>query len=153
MSVALPHSGQRAPAKFEFDLLAFLGAHDGLTVREVHEQFGAPRGYVRGTIVKGLDRMMRKHLVERELRGATYAYRSTESTEVLERRLVESFVQERLTGSLAPLAAYFASESARAIPNEELLALKEAIEGALKSGGMDEEVDWAGGSAGDDSGN
>lgn len=143
---------QRAPAKFEFDLLAFLGAHDGLTVREIHEQFGEPRGYVRGTIVKGLDRLLRKRRVERELRGSIYAYRSTESPEVLERRLVESFVHDRLTGRLAPLAAYFASESARAIPDEELLALRGAIEIALQARGMDEEGDLAGGRAGDDPG-
>lgn len=116
----------RPPGKFEFDLLGFLAQHDGLSVRKIFEGFGKPQGYVRGTVVKAMDRLLKKGLVERELVEGTFVYRAKHGKEDLDRQLVESFVKERLGGRLAPIAA-FLSESKDLDP-EEFQQLKELLD-------------------------
>ena len=96
----------KPPSKFEFDLLAHLAEHDALAVREIFDGFGKPRGYVRGTIVKAMDRLLKKGLVTRELVDGAFMYRAVQRKEDLDQALVESFVKDRLGGRLAPIATY-----------------------------------------------
>jgi BlaI family transcriptional regulator, penicillinase repressor len=117
---------ERPPAKFEFGLLEFLARHDRLTVRDIFEQFGKPQGYIRGTVVKGVDRLLKKGLVERELVDGVYQYRSKQAAEDLERQLVESFIRDRLHGRLKPIAS-FLSEG-RGIDPQELKELKKLLD-------------------------
>lgn len=118
----------RTPAKFEFDLLQFLSRSNGLSVREIHEQFGVQHGYIRGTIVKAMDRLLKKTLVTRSQVDGTYVYKTKQATEDLDRQLVESFIKERLGGRLKPLAAFFAE--AEGIDPKELQTLKDALKKA-----------------------
>lgn len=112
--------------RFEFNLLAFVADHPGLCVREIHQQFGKPQGYIRGTIVKAMDRLHKKGLVLRDDTNGLYVYTAVEGREDLDRRLVESFVRERLGGRLGPIAAYFAG--ADGLDPDELRALKETLD-------------------------
>lgn len=116
----------RPLAKFEFDLVGFLAQGEGLSVRDIHEQFGKPNGYIRGTIVKSMDRLLKKGHVSRELVDGKFVYRATLGKEDLDRQLVESFIHDRLGGSLAPIAS-FLTESKGLTPIE-LDQLKELLE-------------------------
>lgn len=115
-----------APARFEFDLLAYLAGKDGVTVRQAHDEFGRPRNYVRGTTVKAIDRLLKKGLVQREAVQGVYVYRAVQAKHELDRQLVSSFVRERLDGKLGPLAAYFADN--KDLDPEELKKLKEVLD-------------------------
>jgi predicted transcriptional regulator len=117
---------ERAPSKFEYDFLAFLAENEGLTSRELFEKFGRSQGYVRGTIVKALDRLHRKGLVRRELKEGVYVYYAVRGREDLEQNLVESFVVDRLGGRLAPLFNYF-SEAGR-IDEKDRKELRKLLE-------------------------
>ena len=113
------------PGRFETELLVFVANSDGLTVRQIQEQFGIPRGYVRGTIVKAMDRMTRKGRTTRELVDGGYVYRATTTQEDLDRALVLSFFRERLGGRVQPLAAFFAAGD---LSEEDLNELRTALE-------------------------
>ena len=116
----------RPPGKFEFDLLQFLSNHDGLSVRQIFELFGKPRGFIRGTIVKSVDRLLKKGLVEREMADETFLYRTRENAEDMERRLVEAFIKERLGGRLKPIASFLAQ--AEDIDPSELEQFKKLLD-------------------------
>lgn len=116
----------KSPGKFEFDLLQFLSGHEGLSVREAYEQFGKPRGFIRGTIVKSMDRMLKKGLVERDLVDGTYIYKAKQAQQDLQRGLVESFIRDRLGGSLKPIASFLAD--AEGIDPEEVKQLKDLLD-------------------------
>lgn len=102
----------RPPSKFEFDLLAFLANHNGLTVREIYDQFGRGRDYVRGTIVKAMDRLHRKGLVSREPSELGFRYRTQQGADEMDRQLVESFVRDRFGGRIKPIANFLAETDA-----------------------------------------
>ena len=112
--------------KFEFDLLTFVAQHNGINVRTIHEQFGKPLGYIRGTIDKGIARLLSKGLVERELINGVYSYKAVQGKEDLNLKLVDSFIKDRLGGKLGPIAAYFAQEES--LSPEEQKQLQELLE-------------------------
>ncbi|MFN8219863.1 MAG: BlaI/MecI/CopY family transcriptional regulator [Fimbriimonadales bacterium] len=122
----------RPLAKFEFDLIAYLSENNGKSVREIFEDFGQKKGYVRGTIVKGIDRLFRKGRVRRELKDGVFVYSAVQSRDELDRQLVESFVKDRLKGRLAPLAAFLAEPGSHGVSAEELKSLKSALDEALE---------------------
>ncbi len=112
--------------KFEFDLLTFVAQHEGIIVRTIHEQFGKPHGYIRGTIDKGIARLLNKGLVERELVNGVYSYKAVDAQDNLSLKLVDSFIKDRLGGKIGPIAAYFAQ--AESLSPEEQRQLKELLE-------------------------
>jgi len=114
------------PSKFEFDLVSFVSEHDGISVRDIYDGFGKPQGFVRGTIVKTMDRLLKKGLVERELVEGTFVYRSKQGREELDRILVQSFVEERLGGSISPLALFLSK--AEGLDPNELRRLREILD-------------------------
>jgi len=117
---------ERAPAKFEFDLLQFISQYDGLTVRQVFEEFGKPHGYIRGTIVKSMDRLLKKGMLERTEVEGTYVYRSKFESDKMERRLVESFIEHRLGGSLQPIVNFLSAKEN--FTAEEIAQIRSLVE-------------------------
>jgi len=95
-------------------------------VRDIFEQFGKPLGYIRGTIVKSMDRLLKKGLVERTLVDGTFMYRTKQASEDLERQLVQSFIHDRLGGSLKPIASFLADP--QGIDPAELKELRDLLE-------------------------
>lgn len=116
---------KQALAKFEFDLLAFVAGRDGATVREVYEDFGKPLGYIRGTIGKAIDRLLKKGLVKRDLVDGRYVYKAVVSQEDLDRQLVSSFVVDRLRGRLSPIAAFLSADDR--LTHDELEQLRSIL--------------------------
>lgn len=116
----------RPPGKFEFDLLQFLSSQGALSVRDIFEQFGKPQGYIRGTIVKSMDRLLKKGLVGREMVEGKFLYSAIQASEDMEKELVENFIKERLGGSLKPIASFLAE--AEGIDPAELKQLRELLD-------------------------
>ncbi|RYG27041.1 hypothetical protein EON82_00870 [bacterium] len=120
---------ERTPGRLEFEFLSYLAERGPSTSREIHEGFGVPRGYVRGTVVKAIDRLLKKGRVLREQRDGLFSYSVAPDAIQTERDLVESFVKERLKGRIAPLVAYFSeSEKLDAGQIEELKAMIDRLE-------------------------
>lgn len=105
--------------------MAFLSQNPDLSVGQLHEQFGRPRGYVRGSLVKAMDRLLKKGAVERQMVDGTYRYRTVQGREELDRQLIDSFVKERLGGKLGSLAAYLTGPDG--VDPAELQALREIL--------------------------
>lgn len=116
----------RSPGRFEFELLQFVKEKGPLSVRHIQQGFGEPKGYVRGTIVKSVDRLLKKGLVARDLVDGVYLYRVPDHVSVSEQSLIDSFVKERLRGRISPLLAYFV-ESER-VTQDQIDELKQVLE-------------------------
>lgn len=114
------------PGKFEYELLRFLSGQEDLSVRQIFEEFGRPRGFVRGTIVKAVDRLLKKGLVDRKKVDGTFLYRTRQDAERMERQLVEAFIKERLGGRLKPIASFLAQSED--IDPSELEQFKELLD-------------------------
>lgn len=117
----------RPPAKFEFSLLQFLSQNKPMPVRDIYEQFGKANGYIRGTIVKAMDRLLKKGLVERESRHGVFFYSARMNQEQLDRQQVESFIRDRLGGRLGPIAAFLADDTG--IDPKEIERLRASLDG------------------------
>lgn len=120
----------RPPAKFEFEILRYLAEHDGLTVREIFEGFASNRGLTRGTVVKTMDRLLKKGLVERELVDGSFSYTAKQTSEEMVKMQVASFIQDRLGGSLKPIVAYLAE--GEGFDPRELEELKRLVNDSLE---------------------
>lgn len=116
----------RIPGHFEFQFLKFLSENPGASSRQIYNQFGVQRGYVRGTVVKAIDRLYRKGQIARELKAGVYAYSALPTATKSEHELVASFVRDRLEGRTAPLVAFFAGTDH--LESEDIQELKSLIQ-------------------------
>src|SRR5688500_589780 len=89
----------------QLEVLRFVADHAPISVGEVAQQFGAPRGLARTTILTVMERLRRKgYLARSKERPARYAPRVPQA-EVMQ-GLVREFVEKTLAGSLSPFVAY-----------------------------------------------
>jgi predicted transcriptional regulator len=96
----------------ELALLRQVADCGGATVSEVVEEFGAPNGLARSTVITMMDRLRKKGYLSRRLAGGVYRYQARASSEELTQGAIRRFVDRNLGGSVAPFVAYL-SESAR----------------------------------------
>ena len=89
--------------ELEEAVLACVWSAEQLTVREIHQRVGEPRGLVYTTVGRVLDRLLAKGLVARVLVGRTHMYRAGAERVVVERAMMRSRVA-RLLG-IDPLPA------------------------------------------------
>ncbi len=110
----------------ELEILRFVTEHDGLTVADVTECFGTPRGLARTTVHTMLERLRRKGYLTRTADDGGYRYAAVvEKTELLT-GLVGQFFRQTLGGSLKPFAAYLTT--ADALNADELRELRAVVE-------------------------
>jgi predicted transcriptional regulator len=110
----------------ELSLLRHVADGGPVTVGEVVESFGDPRGLARSTVLTMMERLRRKGHLGRKLVGGVYRYRaSASSTDVL-RGLVHRFVERTLGGSVGPFVAYL--NDSPALTDEELQDLQQVVE-------------------------
>lgn len=110
----------------ELALLTWVAAHEGATVAEVVEGFGAPRDLARSTVLTMMERLRRKgHLSRRQVRGV-YRYRSAVGPRDVLTRAVGSFIERALGGSVTPVVAYL-SESADDLTPEQIRELEDVV--------------------------
>ena len=91
------------PTQAELDILRVLWTRGPSSVREVHEALSGvrPTGYT--TILKLLQIMTAKRLVERDESGRTHVYRSALAEELTQRQLVSDLVERAFGGSASRL--------------------------------------------------
>ena len=114
----------------ELALLRHVAQQGPVTVGQVVDGFGAPRGLARSTVLTMMERLRQKgHLDRRQAEGIFQYFSPVPTGEVL-RGAVRSFVEKTLSGSVSPFVAYL-TESAEV--SEADLAELEQLVAKLKS--------------------
>lgn len=96
-------SDPRRPTDSETEILAVLWEQGPSTVRQVHEIVGDRRGVGYTTVLKLLQIMTDKGLVEREARGRSHVYRASTPREQTQQKLVDDLVDRAFGGSASAL--------------------------------------------------
>jgi predicted transcriptional regulator len=107
---------QPLPTDAELSLLRHLWREGPSTVREVREGAGAGVGYT--TVLKLLQIMLAKGLVERDERGTAHRYVAKEPQEKTEKRIVARLMHQLFDGS--PSRLILRALSAERASSEEL---------------------------------
>lgn len=107
-------------------VLAYVQAHQPVTVRLVAEAMAAERSIARTTVLTHMERLRQKRFLSRRSVGGVNHYSATRSPEEVTHGLVADFVKGALGGSLAPLVV-FMSERAH-LNEEEKRQLEEIVE-------------------------
>jgi predicted transcriptional regulator len=110
----------------ELALLRYVAEQGPVSVGQVAEGFGGPRGLARSTVLTMMERLRQKgHLDREQADGGVYRYFSPlESGEVM-RGAVRSFVEKTLSGSVSPFVAYLTETAA--VSDTELAELEELV--------------------------
>lgn len=118
------HGGRQQPAlgEQESGLLRWVAEHAPVTVRDVWQGFGEPRGLAKTTVQTVMERLRQKgYLVRAKQRPGGFFYRPAGAPGDLLRGLVRDFVRRTLGGSLSPFVAYLAE--GRQLTDEEFAVL------------------------------
>ena len=95
----------------ELKLLRFVAEHGPLSVGEAADQFGAPEGLARSTVLTMMERLRKKRYLKRRRDAGVYRYASTIRYADLLKGVVQTFVDTALAGSVSPFVAYLAGSS------------------------------------------
>ena len=90
----------------ELETLRFVARNPRCTVREACDHFAAANGWGRTTVLKTLDRLRQKGLLEREEVEGVFRYRSTASDAEIQESLVHQFLAGSMEGSLKSFVSY-----------------------------------------------
>jgi BlaI family transcriptional regulator, penicillinase repressor len=115
---------RRKPTDAELSILRVLWAHGPSTVRRVAEIMGRETGYT--TVLKLLQIMTEKGLVQRDESMRTHVYEAAYSQDQTERQLVADLMNRVFDGSAAKLVLQ-ALASTKASP-EELAEIRRLID-------------------------
>jgi predicted transcriptional regulator len=110
----------------ELEVLRFIAEHAPISVGEVAEQYGLPRGLARTTILTMMERLRRKGYLTRKRAERAYRYSPGIAQSDVLRGLVRDFVEKTLAGSVTPFVAYLAE--AKGLSAEELAELRRLVE-------------------------
>ncbi len=91
------------PSDAELKILRELWLHGDSTVREIHERVSGRWDVGYTTVLKLLQRMLEKGLVERREEGRAHRYRAAASRERTQRRLARDLVEKAFGGSIGEL--------------------------------------------------
>lgn len=109
----------------ELALLRYVAEQGQVSVGQVAEGFGAPRGLARSTVLTMMERLRQKSHLDREQADGIYRYFSPVPSGEVMRGAVRSFVEKTLSGSVSPFVAYL-TESAE-VSDTELAELEELV--------------------------
>lgn len=115
----------RKPTEAELDILRALWAKGTATVRDLHEALSA-RGTGYTTVLKTLQIMTEKGLVEREEAGKAHIYRPAMREEDMQTQLLKDLSDKLFSGSTAMLAMH--ALSLQPASDDELQQIKALIE-------------------------
>jgi len=110
----------------ELDVLRFVAENAPISVGEVAERYGEPRGLARTTILTVMERLRRKGYLARRKDGRAFRYTPRVAASDLMRGLVREFVEKTLGGSLSPFVAYLAE--AKDLTEEEVEELRRLLD-------------------------
>jgi predicted transcriptional regulator len=91
--------------RFEFELVEHIAGNPG-PVRDIVADYATKKGITRGSIVKSLDRLVKKGVVKRDLTGGVFHYRVEQSSAELQEGAIQNFVNAHLRGNVSPIAAF-----------------------------------------------
>jgi BlaI family penicillinase repressor len=114
------------PTRFELELLHLLWKRDGATVRELHEELRQAREIGYTSVLKTLQIMTEKGLVEREEADKAHLYRAARTEKQTKKQLVSDLSERLFSGSAAQLALH--ALSTHTIKADELRLIRELIE-------------------------
>ena len=109
----------------ELALLQYVAERGDATAGEAAEEFGAPRGLARSTVLTMMERLRAKGRLDRRQVEGVYRYSSPAAAGEVMRDVVKSFVEKTLGGSVSPFVTYL-TEEAR-VSDEELAELEELV--------------------------
>jgi predicted transcriptional regulator len=101
----------------ELAVLRFVGDRQPVSLREVADEFGEPNNLARTTVHTMLERLRKKRFLARSKKSGVFLYKLAGEQEDVMNRLVESFVERTLGGSVGAFVAYLA-QSKRLQPDE-----------------------------------
>jgi|SRR5277367_5025493 predicted transcriptional regulator len=114
------------PTETELELLRVLWERGPATVRELHDAVNLHRPVVYTSVLKILQIMTEKGLVEREESGKAHIYRAAASQEETQNQLLRDLSKRLFSGSAAQLAMHaLAMEPTSAEELEEIRTLIE----------------------------
>jgi BlaI family transcriptional regulator, penicillinase repressor len=120
---------RQRPTDAELEILKVLWERGPSTVREVHEALAASRETGYTTVLKLMQIMARKGLVERDEDQRAHVYRASEERDRTQRRLVDDLVDRAFDGSAADLVLNaLGSRRASAAEVAEIRKLLDAYE-------------------------
>jgi predicted transcriptional regulator len=126
---------QKSPlGELQLEILRFLTESGPLSVGEVAERFGEPRGLARTTVLTVMERLREKGYLTRRKESGVFRYAPYAGKAVLMRDLVHQFVETALEGSVSPFLAYLTQE--KELTEEEISALRQLLDEA--AGGKEE---------------
>ncbi|MBL9129785.1 MAG: BlaI/MecI/CopY family transcriptional regulator [Verrucomicrobiaceae bacterium] len=118
------------PSDSELAILQVLWEHGPCTVRQVHEVLERDTGYT--TVMKLMQIMAEKGLVERDEENRAHLYHAAVKQETVEKGLVRRMLDNAFSGSAARLA--MRALSTKKPSAEELAELRELIDSLEKGG-------------------
>jgi predicted transcriptional regulator len=112
----------------ELALLRYVAEGGPVSVGQVVEGFGAPRGLARSTVLTMMERLRLKGHLEREPADGVYRYFSPATSGEVMRGAVRTFVEKTLSGSVSPFVAYL-TETVKVsdVSDTELAELEELV--------------------------
>lgn len=114
------------PTEAELELLRVLWEKGPATVRELHDAINVQRPVVYTSVLKILQIMTEKGLVEREESGKAHIYRAAASQEETQNQMLRDLSERLFSGSAAQLAMHaLAMQPASAEELEEIRTLIE----------------------------
>jgi predicted transcriptional regulator len=99
----MPRQHIQKPTEAELEILTILWQHETATVREVHEIINERRPTAYTTVLKTLQIMTEKSLVERETEQKAHIYRAKIEQAATERNFAEDLLDRVFGGSAAQL--------------------------------------------------
>lgn len=123
---------QNKPTAAELEILAVLWEKEAATVREVYEVINArkPTGYT--TVLKTMQIMREKNLVERDDSNKAHVFRAVEAQTDTQKNIVVDLIEKVFRGSALKLVQHVL-EAKPASP-EELKKIRKMIKKAEKKG-------------------
>lgn len=111
----------------ELELLQFVTAQAPISLSQVAEQFGVPRGLARTTVHTVLERLRQKGYLTREKREGIFHYLPCMAQAEVLTGLMGEFFQRTLGGSVKPFVAFLADRS-QELSTEEVQALRALVQ-------------------------
>lgn len=114
------------PSATELEILQILWEHEPTTVRFIYEQISQKREVGYTSILKQMQRMADKEVVQRELKGKTHYYRAIPKQAEVQQNLFQRFVNNVYQGSAMKLVMHALGQGKTS--DEEVEALQKWIE-------------------------
>lgn len=122
---------QQRPTDAELEILEVLWASGPSTVREVHSAISVRRETIYTTILKLMQIMLVKQLVDRETKQRSHVYRAKRKAELTQRQLVKDLVSRAFGGSANRLVMQ--ALQVQKISADEIEAIRELLDDLEKA--------------------